>query len=220
LALASATLLVACGGSSHGTSGNGVASKPAGTILSAAYSAVAQIKSAHMSGVVSSGKQSIMLNLDVVSGHGGKGSMAANGLRFELVSLKSRTYFKGTDAFWKHFGGAAAVTLFKNRWLVAPTGGKFKPFAQLTNIRELFRLLLHRGADKFIKTGLSMVDGQKVIGVHDRLGGTLYVATVGKPYPIEVEKSGSGGGHITFSDFNQPVSLEPPAGAINIAQLK
>jgi hypothetical protein len=219
LALASATLLVACGGSSHGASGNGVAPKSAGAILSAAYSAVAQSKSARISGVFSSGKQRIMLNLDVAPGRGGKGSMSINGRSFELITLESRTYFNGSAAFWKRYGGGAAATLFENRWLETPTNGQFKSFAQLTNIRKIFRFLVHPGRDNLTKMGLSTVNGQKAIGVQNGTGGTLYVATVGKPYPIEIEKPGSEGGHVTFSDFNQPVSIHPPAGAINMSQL-
>ena len=174
-----------------------------------------------MSGVFSSGKQRITLNLDVVPGRGGKGSMSANGLSFEVVSLESDLYLKASAAVWKHFGGAAAATLFKNKWLVeSQTSGQLKAFARLTNIRVIFQSLVHTGGDKLSKTGLSTVDGQKVIGVHDRSNGTLYVATVGKPYPIEINKPGSGGGRVTFSDFNQPVSINPPAGAINISQFK
>lgn len=172
-----------------------------------------------MSGVLSNGKQRAMLNIEVVPGRGGKGSVTANGLSFEVISLKSRTYLKSGPALLKHFGGAAAAMLFKNRWLESPTSGEFKSFAQLTLARDIFKSLLNPGSDKFIKTGLSTVDGQKVIGVHDRTNGTLYVATVGKPYPIEIDKPGSAGGHVTFSDFNQPVSLKAPAGAINISQL-
>jgi hypothetical protein len=54
-----------------------------------------------------------------------------------------------------------------------------------------------------------------VIAVKDTTnGGTLYVATTGEPYPIEVIKNGSDGGQIAFDSFNQPVRLTPPSDAI------
>jgi len=225
LALASAALIAACGGSSPETNNaasNGVASKPAAAIVSAAYSAVAQSKSAHISGVVRSEKQTITLDIDVLTGRGGKGSMSINGLSFELISLGSRFYFKASSAFWQHYGGAGAAALFKGKWLQASAStSEFKSFAQLTNPHDLFQSLLHTGGDELVKTGISTVDGQRVIGVHDQTqGGTLYVATVGKPYPIEIEKSGSSGGRISINDFDETVSIAAPAGAISLSELK
>jgi hypothetical protein len=47
-------------------------------------------------------------------------------------------------------------------------------------------------------------------------GGTLYVATTGQPYPLQILKAGHNGGHVRFSDFNRPVSLQPPPHAIRL----
>ena len=51
-------------------------------------------------------------------------------------------------------------------------------------------------------------------------GGTLYVSTTGKPYPIEITKSGSSGGKISFDRWNAPVALAAPKNAIDLAQLQ
>jgi hypothetical protein len=67
---------------------------------------------------------------------------------------------------------------------------------------------------------VTTVRGQKVIAVADHAkGGTLYVATTGHPYPIEIKKQGSGQGQITFDRFNQQVSLAPPANSIDLSKL-
>jgi hypothetical protein len=50
--------------------------------------------------------------------------------------------------------------------------------------------------------------------------GTLYVATTGTPYPLEILKKGGSGGSILFDRWNQPVTLTAPANAININQLQ
>jgi hypothetical protein len=74
---------------------------------------------------------------------------------------------------------------------------------------------------KLAKGGTSTVAGQKVIAVNDTtMGGTLYVATTGEPYPVEVAKAGSGGGRVVFDHYNQPVSLTAPADAIDITKLQ
>ena len=63
--------------------------------------------------------------------------------------------------------------------------------------------------------------GQNVVGLRDTThGGTLYVATTGKPYPVQVIKRGSQGGELDFDRYNEPVSLKAPGSAIDISQLK
>lgn len=66
-----------------------------------------------------------------------------------------------------------------------------------------------------------MVDGQSVVGVRDTTkDATLYVATTGKPYPVEILRTGSQAGRITLNRFNEPVSLTPPSNAIDISKFK
>ena len=70
------------------------------------------------------------------------------------------------------------------------------------------------------KGAITTVNGHKVIAVNDTTkGGTLHVATTGKPYPIEVQKKGSEGGRIAFDHYNEPVSLSAPANAVDLSQL-
>jgi hypothetical protein len=60
-----------------------------------------------------------------------------------------------------------------------------------------------------------------VIGITDKSkGGTLFISTTGKPYPVEITKGGSGGGKITFDRWDEPVTLSAPANAIDVAQLQ
>jgi hypothetical protein len=58
-----------------------------------------------------------------------------------------------------------------------------------------------------------------VVAVNDTSkGGTLYVATSGKAYPVEI--TGQGGVKLDFDHFDQSVSLNAPANSIDISQLK
>ena len=50
--------------------------------------------------------------------------------------------------------------------------------------------------------------------------GSLYVATSGQPYPVEIVKRGAETGRISFSRWNEHVSLSAPAGAIELGQLQ
>jgi hypothetical protein len=221
---ASAAVLLAsavsgCGGSST-PSDNGIASKSANDIAKAASTAIEGVNSVHVSGSTTSGGSLINLDLDLVNGKGGRGSMSTNGLSFRIISVGNTVYINGSDSFWSHFGGTAAVQLFRGKWLKAPATGSLASIADLTNLRRLFsNLLASHGT--LSKGSTATINGQKAVGITDTTqGGTLYVATTGKPYPLEVSKSGAGGGKIDFAKFNESVPLTVPANAIDISQFK
>lgn len=206
--------LAACGGSS----GNGVASRSPDQIVSASGSAVTHAKSVHVSGTITTSGVPLTLDLSLLSGQGGRGSISEAGLSFQLVDVGRTVYIKGSPTFWQHFGGAAAARLIGDRWLKAPDSGQFASIATLTDLHQLFgALLLKHGG--LTKLGTSTVNGQRVVGITNKSqGGILYVATNGPPYPVELKKQG-GGGQIVFDRFNQPVTLTPPANSISLSQL-
>ena len=218
--LFAAGAISACGGSSS-PSGNGVASKSPDAIVSTATSAIDGVSSVHVSGSVVSGGTPISLDLSLVSGKGARGSMSENGLGFQLIGVGQYVYINGSPAFWSHFGGAAAAQLFQGKWLKAPAStGNFASLSSLTNLHQLLSGLLSSHGT-LSKGATTTVNGQKVVPVKDTSkGGTLFVATTGKPYPVEILKTGAAGGHITFDRFNQSVSLTAPAHSIDISQLK
>lgn len=208
--------IAGCGGSSD----NGVAAKSADGIVSAASNAVSGVKSVHVAGSLLSGGSPITLNLSLVDGEGGGGQMSQNGLSFKIIDLGGTVYINGSDAFWRHIGGTAAVQLFHGRWLKAPASGQFASIASLTDVRALFNKLLSNHGT-LAKGPTTTVAGQKAVAVNDTTkGGTLYVATTGPPYPVEVSMQGSQGGRIVFDRYNQSVSLTAPANAIDISKLR
>jgi hypothetical protein len=220
-ALLVAGAISACGGTSvSGSSDNGVASKSAEAIVSDATGTISGVKSVHVSGSVVSGGLPITLDLDLVSGKGGRGQMSESGLSFQLVEVGQSVYINASPAFWRHFAGVAAAQLFQGKWLKAPVSTPgFSSLTSLTNVSKLLTTLLSSHGT-LAKGGTTTVDGQKVVAVKDTSqGGTLYVATTGKPYPVEVLKTGSQGGHVLFDRYNESVSMSPPANAIDISQI-
>jgi hypothetical protein len=209
-------VVAGCGGASD----NGVAAKSPDAIVSAATNAVTGVKSVHVSGSVTSNGSPINLDLTLAAGKGGGGQMSEGGLSFKIIDLSQVVYLNGSDAFWRHVGGNAAAQLFHGKWLRAPATGQFASLAALTDVRALFSKLLSTHGT-LAKGGTSTVAGQKVVAVRDTtMGGTLYVATTGPAYPIQISKTGSQGGHITFDRYNQAVTLKAPAGSIDVSQLK
>lgn len=219
-------LLAGCGGgsssSSSASSDNGVAGKSPADILAATKVASDAANTVHVSGSIVSGGSPITLDMNLLAGKGGRGQLSENGLAFELIQVGKTVYIKGSPAFYKKIGGTAAAQLLQGKWLKAPASdADFASLSQLTDLRQLVDQTLENHGSSLTKIGTSTIDGQKVVGITDKSkGGTLYIATTGRPYPIQIAKSGSGGGKITFDRWNSSVTLAAPTNAIDVAQLQ
>jgi hypothetical protein len=211
----------ACGGSSSSSSGNGEASKPPEQILTDAVTAAKGASSVRVSGSIVDSGQPIALDLKLVNGKGGTGSMTIQGAPVSIIDVNHTLYMNGSDAFWSKVGGGSAVVkLLHGRWLKTPASANFASLATLTSMQTLFsQLLTSHGALKKGATGT--VSGQSAVPVTDSAkGGTIYVAASGKPYPIQLSKAGSGGGTVRFTEYGKAVALAAPANAIDISHLK
>jgi hypothetical protein len=211
--------IAGCGSSS--SSGNGVISKSATEILAASKAAADGASSVHVVGTLTSNGAPITLDLRLASGQGGRGRISQGGLAFELIVIGNTIYIKGSPAFYSHFGGAAAAQLFQGKWLKAPvSGGELGSLAALTNFGKLLdQALASQGT--LAKGPTSTVAGEPVIELHDTSRkGSLFVATSGKPYPIQIVKHSSEAGRITFTEWNRPVTLAAPSNAIDLSQLQ
>ncbi len=217
-----AALLAGCGSSGSSTTAkpNGEASKPADRVLADAKAAATSASSAHISGSITSGGTPITVDLTTARGKGGKGSMSTNGLKFDLVRVGDTVYVRGSDAFYKHFAGAAVAQLLHNKWLKgSATHGRLKSLAELTNLRALFAgISSHHG--KLTNDGKTTYKGQEVVAIRDASDNSkLYVAATGKPYPVAIVGNKKGqSGAVTFDDWNKSVSLSAPSDALDISQ--
>lgn len=218
--------IAGCGGSTHkqtttAAADNGVAAKSPDAIVAAAATAARSAKSVHVSGSIDSGGMPISLDMSLVTGKGGSGRMSLNGESFRIIVVDQKVYINGSDAFWQRLGGSAAVQLFRGKWLTGPISGQFGGVAQLTDVTTLFNKLLSSHGT-LAKGATSTIGGQKVIAVRDTTkGGTLYVATTGNPYPIQISgASGGTSGRMVFDRYNQPVSLSAPANAVDVSKLR
>jgi hypothetical protein len=212
-------LLGGCGSSS--SAGNGAASKSPAAILAQAKTAAAGAASAHVAGAIVDQGKPIALDMQLVAGKGGKGRITLEGRSIDLIQVGRSVYINGSKAFYSHVAGAAAAQLLQGKWLKASaTASNFASLASLTNLGKLVDTALASHGTLAL-AGSKTVNGQRAVGVTDTSkGGTLYVATTGAPYPLELVKSGASGGRITFDRWNQAVTLTAPAGAVNINQLQ
>jgi hypothetical protein len=219
LALALAVILCGCSGSA--SSGNGVASKAPAQIVAAAKSAAEGAATVHVAGSILGDGTPIAVDMELVSGKGGQGQIVVEGLTVKLVNVDNAVYINSDAAFYTRFTGATAARRLRGKWLKGSArGAALGPLVALTSLGKLLggALTAHGPLSRGVATSVS---GQKAVAVTDLArGGTLFVASTGAPYPLEIVKPAPGGGELVFDRWNQPVELEPPAGAINIKQLQ
>lgn len=211
LAIALAALLSGCG-----SSGNGVASKSPAEILAASKAAALDASSVYVTSRNTQGPLSSSVNVELAS-KGGRGKVSILGSVYELIRLGNTLYLKGSLAFYKSLGVTTHVP--QNTWLKAPAdSGPIAHLAVLTYLNRELEVLLST-TNPLAKGATTIVNGQKAIELKETgqiFSGSRFIATTGKPYPIEILKRGRETGQTTFSDWNQPVSLTAPVNAIPI----
>lgn len=214
------SLLAGCGGKGA-SKGNGVAAKAPEQIVQQAKVAADAAKSVHVAGTIDSGGSHISLDLSLLAGKGGQGQISENGLTAKLIVVGNTAYINAGASFWRHFGGKAAVQLLEGKWLKASTSDEnFASLSSLADIRKLVDTAL--GSHGTLQKGATAtVAGQSAIIVKDvSKGGDLYVATSGKPYPLQISKTGAEGGKIGFDRWDEPVSVSAPANSVDVSELK
>jgi hypothetical protein len=215
-ALAALVVLAALAGCGGSSSSSGISSESPQKILNDSLAAANGLKSVHAAGAINSSGQQIKIDLHLLNGVGGRGQITLGGLGFNLVGLKSYAYMEASPAVWEKAGApASAAQQLQGKWLRAPASGQFGSIASLTNIHTLFTQLLTQHGKALKTGGVSTVAGHKVVAVKSDQG-TLYVAATGKPYPIEVVKTGSDGGKIDFDSFDEALTVSAPSNTIDV----
>jgi hypothetical protein len=217
LAAALVGALAGCGGSSS----NGEAKKTADQVVADAQKAALSASSVHVSGTITDNGTPLAVDLTIVKGKGGKGTLSESGLTFQLVRIGDTAYIKGSEAFLRKFAGAGAATLFHDKWLKGSAStGRLAALAPLTDAEKLIKAALGQHGTLANK-GETDYKGEKVVEIDDttQQGGRLYVAATGDPFPVAL-KGSTQQGSIAFDDWNDAeATVEAPKGAIDLSQL-
>ncbi|MHB8246325.1 MAG: DUF2092 domain-containing protein [Acidimicrobiales bacterium] len=216
--IAGASLLSACGGSS-----NGLSSQSPQKILAATLKALSSASSTHISGTVTTGSQTVTIDMTMFKNGDSDGSFGLSQTPGELLIVGNTIYFKGSAKFWEGLSGsggagipAADAAKLANKWVSLPSSSS-SSFASFT--LKGFAASLTKSASKLKKVGTKTIDGQQAVGIQGRTQGTLWIAASGTPYPIEAVKSSTSNQHVTFSNWNQGTPPTAPAGAVSIQKL-
>lgn len=216
--LAAALSVVALAGC--GSAGNGIASKTPAEILAASRAAATSASSVHVTSKAAEGRLAISINAQLAS-DGGRAQVSVLGTAYEVIRIGQTVYLKGSPGLYESLGITAKVP--QGSWLQAPAGGRLDQFAAFTNLSgELNRLLPARN-DALSKGASTTIDGQHALELNATaklFKGVLYIPTTGKPYPIELVKHGRETGQSTFTEWDKPTTLNPPANTIALNQLE
>lgn len=201
---------------------NGIESMSVQQILDATRSAAAAQKSVHITAkAVKSGSGSMTLDLSLVKGAGGYGTISMGSTSFQIIDLGSTMYFKADASFWETFGGGkAASTMIGDRWVKMPSNEKgFSDLGALTDFSQSMTEFL-KPSGTITKGATKTIAGQPALGLQDTDGSTLWIATTGDPLPLLISSPESASasasqpsGGVVFSDWNAVAPPVAPAAA-------
>jgi hypothetical protein len=207
--------LVGCG-----SNDNGIATKPPAEILAAARTSASGASSVHVTLKASVGKAKATLDGSLAREQSYV-QMSEFGRSFEMIRDGTVLYVRGNRVFDAGLEEALGVKIPRYTWLKGTTTGALGQLSSITNPAQELAVIL-TGSGQLAKAHAAKIDGQPAIAVRQarKLStATLYVATTGKPYPLQLRKIGTESGQTTFTDWSKPVHIDPPAKAVEISQL-
>jgi hypothetical protein len=210
-----------------GSSDNGVAAKSASEILAATRTAAQSASSVHViahTKITHGGSLKLDASLAKTQGHA---QVSFYGLTIAVIRDGDTLYVKGNQGFAASLERSLGVKVPVGTWLKGPAKGALGQIGAFTEIETELPTMLS-GSGPIAKGAKTKIDGQPAIALKEirkLYTGTLYVATTGQPYPLKLTKSptqaGPGeSGETTFTNWNDPVTVSPPANAIDITQLQ
>jgi hypothetical protein len=182
-------------------------------------------------GSIAEGKHSYALNVASSSTGTAEGTVSTNGQVVNLKEVGGTGYFRGSKSFLEASGATAdQAARAANIWYAGPASGQ--PFSSFASFLDTTQLVSGLTSDTvtaqttWSRGGTAKVGGRPaVVLVGKSTGknggaGKVYVASSGTPYVLAITATkGSDRGTITFSAFDQPVTVTPPPHPENISQL-
>jgi hypothetical protein len=204
-----------------GSSDNGVAAKSASEILAATRAAAQSASSVHVtanSKVLKGRGLTLDASLSKQQAHA---RISFFGYDLQTIRDGHTMYVKGNRQVDERLEATLGVKVPSGKWLKG-SASSLGQVGAFTDISKELSLILS-GSGKVTKGARVKTDGQPAITLkltRKLYSGTLYVATTGRPYPLKLTKTGRETGQTTFTGWNDPVSVSPPANAVDLSQLQ
>lgn len=204
-----------------GSSESGVAAKSAPEILNAARIAAQHAESVRVVAVSHVGGGSLRL-AGKLAKDAARMQVSLLGMQFEVIRRGDTLYVKGDPPFRARLGRVLGVRIPPKAWIKGSATGPLAEIGSFTDAtHELSQILGGRGTMTKGKT--ATIDGQPTIELKQDqklYTGALYIAVTGEPYPALLRRTGRETGETTFTEWNKPVTVDPPAGAVALPALE
>jgi hypothetical protein len=199
-----------------------------GEIADRAVKATTGATSLRMKGDIPDEEDGGTIRIDMALNKKGEcaGTMSIDGQgKADLVKTGDTVYMKYDEAFLRAQGKGQSksetdgvVELLAGKWTkMSATGSDAKDIASFCDLDTVLAGAEDVNSDA-TRGKTTTVDGTPAIVLHEKDGKdryTLYVATEGKPYLLQVDSiSAKDPGTLTFSEYNKPVPAKTPTGKI------
>jgi hypothetical protein len=136
---------------------------------------------------------------------------------FHLLRVGSTVYLGGDATFWTTSAGAAAASSLVGKWVkVTGTDADSNELRAQTTIAYWVNDLASFKVTK--RVAGKVIRRTPTVGLVDPAadGGTIYVATKGRPYPLQVVST-DGKSSLSYYDWNKKVKISAPAAKLVVA---
>jgi hypothetical protein len=183
---------------------NGVAALTGPQILAEAGKAVAAASSVH---VAVRGKGKTLLDAHLGKRMGTQ-RLTFGKARLDAIAVGGREYVRANRTHWRNVEvPPKLIAKIADRWIRLPRGKKESDELYISSLANGFT---DKDAKKATKGAETILGGVPVIAVAEA-DGVIYVATTGTPYPVSASSSGV---TLTYGDWNAPLVVTAPKGAI------
>jgi hypothetical protein len=217
---ATVVLLSGCGGG-----GSDFSDEPAADILKATTTDMQALDSVRMAGEIEASGRQVGFDLELTTQGDCQGTFRLENGSARIIASGGNAWMKPDHAFWAAQAGARAgqiERLVGDKWVAIPSSSGLTDVCDLDAFLDKIKDPGQDQAASVTVVGTDRVAGQHAVRVRDtgkdddRTDG--WIATDDPHYLLKLEVTGSGGGTVTFSDFDADVTVEPPA-ASDVADL-
>ncbi|MFE1439439.1 hypothetical protein [Streptomyces sp. NPDC058739] len=201
----------------------------AGEIVDKAFEATTAARSVRVKGDMRDDTTGGPLTIDLALDKKGDcvGTLSADGGKTDLIKTGGTVYMRYDEAFLRaQMKGEpaedveAAVDMLAGTWTTTAEDSEASEIGDLCDLDTLLGDDTGTAGETSSATrgATTTVGGSPALALQEKDGGetaTLYVATEGTPYVLRIDnRSADEAGSLLFSDYDEPVAAEKPAGEI------
>jgi len=211
-----AVLLAGCGGAG-GAGGSDFSQESATDILKAAATDMQALTTVRMAGQIQASGQQIGFDLQLTTHGDCQGTFEVGDGSAQIIASGGDAWMKPDDRFWTMQAGRQAPQiegLVGDKWVAIPSDSGLSSVCDLDSFLAKIKDPGDDNASSSSVVGTDTVAGRAAVQVRDKGKGDDstdgWVATDDPHYLLKLEVAGSGGGTVTFSDFDADVTIKAP----------